>query len=240
MSIYTKLAQIQSAVRGLTKNQTGYNYTYVDGNKVFEAIRPMMCEAKILLAPEVIGIKNDPITYQKWDRNAKQMVPVTEVLCTIQLKMNWIDADTGETFSQQWSSTGMNGFDKGFGSALTYGERYYLLKFFHIPTDRDDVDRVASDREKSMDEAQAAMVEALRQQMAQASQPKPVYQKPGALRVWPNKATYDKLVENVAYNKMATDNETVYDFFVREYKPTDEALRTFNDAVAYYRVNHNI
>ena len=34
----------------------------------------------------------------------------------------------------------MNAWDKGLGSALTYGERYFLLKFFHIQTDYDDVD----------------------------------------------------------------------------------------------------
>ena len=34
----------------------------------------------------------------------------------------------------------MNNWDKGLGSALTYGERYFLLKFFHIATDKDDVD----------------------------------------------------------------------------------------------------
>ena len=35
---------------------------------------------------------------------------------------------------------GMNGFEKGLGSALTYAERYFLLKYFHIATDEDDID----------------------------------------------------------------------------------------------------
>lgn len=34
----------------------------------------------------------------------------------------------------------MNGFEKGLGSALTYAERYFLLKYFHIATDEDDID----------------------------------------------------------------------------------------------------
>ena len=49
-------------------------------------------------------------------------------------------------------STGYNGFvigandsiesryEKGLGSALTYAERYFLLKYFHINTDEDDID----------------------------------------------------------------------------------------------------
>lgn len=34
----------------------------------------------------------------------------------------------------------MNGQEKGIGSALTYGKRYYLLQFFNIPTPEDDPD----------------------------------------------------------------------------------------------------
>lgn len=34
----------------------------------------------------------------------------------------------------------MNNWDKSLGSAITYAERYFLLKQFHIATDKDDVD----------------------------------------------------------------------------------------------------
>ena len=34
----------------------------------------------------------------------------------------------------------MNDWEKGLGSALTYAERYFLLKYFHIATDEDDID----------------------------------------------------------------------------------------------------
>jgi hypothetical protein len=39
-----------------------------------------------------------------------------------------------------FAANGQNDFEKGLGSALTYAERYFLLKYFHISTDEDDID----------------------------------------------------------------------------------------------------
>jgi hypothetical protein len=56
------------------------------------------------------------------------------------MKFTWVDCETGEKDENLWGAHGQNDFEKGFGSALTYGERYFLLKFFHIATDEDDID----------------------------------------------------------------------------------------------------
>ncbi|MNP04955.1 ERF superfamily protein [compost metagenome] len=40
-----------------------------------------------------------------------------------------------------WYSQGVDiAGEKGVGKALTYGEKYFILKFFNIPTDKDDPD----------------------------------------------------------------------------------------------------
>lgn len=239
--IYEKLAQIQSAVRGLTKNKKGFNYEYVDGNKCLEAVRPLMVEKNVLLCPEVTDIRNEPMTYQKWDKNAKQLIPVTEVLTTLKMRMNWIDTEDGSTFSQEWSATGMNGFDKGFGSAITYGERYYFLKFFHIPTDRDDVDALGATRDAQLEEAQrmAAQQATVRQlqgeieRMEQAPAPKK-YKK------WPTEEEYMKMVAASAAKKVSRKGKPIYDYFCDTYNPTAEQRQQFLDAVDYYRVNNNL
>ena len=51
--------------------------------------------------------------------------------------------ESGESETTDFFSQGCNGFDKGVGSAETYAERYFLLKYFHIATDEDDVDALA-------------------------------------------------------------------------------------------------
>ena len=240
--IYAKLAQIQSAVKGLTKNQQGYNYNYVDGNKCLGSIRPQMVALGVLLAPEVIEIKNEPITYNKWDNKAKQIVPVTEILTTLKMRMTWIDTEDNSTFSQEWSANGMNGFDKGFGSALTYGERYYLLKFFHIPTDKDDVDYLAATRDAEIEQAQLAapttqqqIVQTLQSRINEMQQPAPQ----GEFKPWPNQQIYNAMVQAAAERKLKNGMQ-IPDYFRVTYGPTPEQQQIFLDAVDYYRVNNNL
>ena len=60
--------------------------------------------------------------------------------------------DTGEKLECLWAANGQNDWDKGAGSAYTYGERYFLLKFFHIATDEDDVDNPARKKDEQKDE----------------------------------------------------------------------------------------
>ena len=56
------------------------------------------------------------------------------------MKFTWIDVENGEKDEIFFGANGQNDWDKGVGSALTYAERYFLLKFFHIATDEDDID----------------------------------------------------------------------------------------------------
>lgn len=133
-SIYQKLHEIQKAVVGLTKDAKGNAGEYVSGNKILGIVRPMMDNLGLLLIPEVLNAN-----FARQDYNTSKGSK-SEMFCSLQIKFTWVDVETGETMYSLWASSGMNGFDKGYGSALTYGERYYLLKLFHIATDRDDVD----------------------------------------------------------------------------------------------------
>lgn len=56
------------------------------------------------------------------------------------MQFTWIDCETGETDVNLFGANGQNDWEKGLGSALTYAERYFLLKYFHIATDEDDID----------------------------------------------------------------------------------------------------
>jgi len=56
------------------------------------------------------------------------------------MRFTWVDCETGDKDENLFGANGQNDWDKGVGSALTYGERYFLLKYFHIATDEDDID----------------------------------------------------------------------------------------------------
>ena len=66
--------------------------------------------------------------------------PKIEILSKVMMKFTWIDSATGEKDENSFGANGQNDWDKGVGSALTYAERYFLLKYFHINTDEDDID----------------------------------------------------------------------------------------------------
>ena len=55
--------------------------------------------------------------------------------------MTWHDVESGERMEVPWYAQGVDlAGEKGVGKALTYAEKYFLLKFFHVPTKKDDPD----------------------------------------------------------------------------------------------------
>ncbi|MCY4781463.1 ERF family protein [Sphingobacterium sp. UT-1RO-CII-1] len=134
MSIYKKLLEIQKSVRGFGKDKRGHNYDYVSGSKILSHIRAKMDDLGLLLKQEVLDIAN-----QRHDYKTK-FGEKSEILSKVDMRFTWIDVETGEKDVNLFGANGMNDFDKGVGSALTYAERYFLLKYFHIPTDEDDID----------------------------------------------------------------------------------------------------
>ena len=143
MSVYKKMHQVQAATRSLaanTEGQTGAaRYNYVSGAKLLGVIRPLMDKLGLILLQEVVEIRNEPITY------ATKSGEKTEMFTTAHIRFTWVDTDDGSQVVNDFFANGMNAWDKGLGSALTYAERYYLMKTFHIATDEDDVDALVKE-----------------------------------------------------------------------------------------------
>ena len=157
MSIYKKLIEIQKKINGLgkdkdTKSQYNPNgYKYVTGDKVLGEIKPLMNSLGLLLKQEVLSIDN--IRHDYATKNGSK----SEVHSRVMMRFTWVDVETGEKDENLFGANGQNDWDKGVGSALTYGERYFLLKYFHIATDEDDIDNPES--KKSVIEVPAPPIE---------------------------------------------------------------------------------
>jgi len=134
-SLYKKLLDIQKAVDSFTKDKKGLNYEYVKGDQVLDKIRPLMNDKGLLLKQEILSVKNERMDYITNSGKDK-----SEILSSVAQRFTWIDTETDEKDENLFHGNGMNDWDKGLGSALTYAERYFLLKFFHVPTDGDDPD----------------------------------------------------------------------------------------------------
>lgn len=143
LNLYQKLLEIQKHVIGLGQDAKTYDYKYVSGSKVLSHIKPLMNQYGLLLKQELIGIENS-----RQDYVTAKGISKSEILSTCSFKFTWIDVDTGDKDENLFAANGQNGWDKGVGSAMTYGERYFLLKFFHIATDEDDIDNPDRDNNK--------------------------------------------------------------------------------------------
>ena len=168
--------QVQAATRSLaanTEGQTGAaRYNYVSGAKLLGVIRPLMDKLGLILTQEVVDIKNEPITYMT--RNGEK----TEMFTTVHIRFTWVDTDDGSQVVNDFFANGMNAWDKGLGSALTYAERYYLMKTFHIATDDDDVDALVKEEAINSQPSQAVQARrtaakrpAAKAELAPAEQP---------------------------------------------------------------------
>lgn len=142
LNLYQKLLQIQIEVLGLGKDSKSFSYQYVSGAKVLEHIKPLMNRYGLILKQEILDIENSRQDYST--KNGSK----SEILSKVMMKFTWIDCASGEKDENLFGANGQNDWEKGLGSALTYAERYFLLKYFHINTDEDDIDnpkRVKSD-----------------------------------------------------------------------------------------------
>lgn len=134
MSIYKKLLNIQKEIKVLSKDKKSHQYGYVSGNKLLSFIKPLMDEQGLILKQEVLSIDNERQDYKtKYGEKS-------EVLSKVMMRFTWIDCETGDKDENLFGANGQNDWEKGLGSALTYAERYFILKYFHIATDEDDID----------------------------------------------------------------------------------------------------
>lgn len=133
-NLYQKLLTIQKTIKGLGKDKKSFQFSYVTGNKILDVVKPLMNEVGVILKQEVISVEKERVDYKtkKGDKS--------EMLFHVKQKFTWVDCDTGQTDVNEFFASGMNDWEKGLGSALTYAERYFLLKYFHIATDEDDID----------------------------------------------------------------------------------------------------
>lgn len=135
MGIYDKFLQIQKSVDVIVKDGENKNdkYDYVSGSRVLSIIRPMMNDMGLLLIPRIV--RTNIIEGATRSGTARFVVELT-------LEMLWVDTESGEqlTIPSYANGSDLGSAERAVGKALTYNEKYHLLKLFHIPTDKDDPD----------------------------------------------------------------------------------------------------
>lgn len=142
LNIYQKLVEIRKSIDVFTKDTEGYGYKYVSGSQVLHKIKSKMDELGVLLIPHVLNQRYETFDYTVWDKQAKAEKQKTDFIVSGDMKYIWVNAENPEDRIEiPWQYMGQqDDISKAYGSGLTYTERYFLLKFFGVPTDDDDPD----------------------------------------------------------------------------------------------------
>ena len=140
MTLHEKLLAMQTRVDGLIKDGKNLSdkYDFASDENVLDRFRPMMDELGLLLIP----IVNSAELHEGATRSG-----TARYLTELRLTMVWHDVESGKEIQIPWYAQGVDlAGEKGVGKALTYAEKYFLLKFFHVPTRKDDPDGDARTR----------------------------------------------------------------------------------------------
>lgn len=140
MNIYQKLVEVRKSVDYLKKESKSNQYDYTGSAQVLTSVRDKINDMGLLLIPRITD-KNliaETVEYMDRDKPKKTTTYFTELNMTF----TWVNADNPEEKIEcPWYSQGVDiAGEKGVGKALTYAEKYFTLKFFNIPTDKDDPD----------------------------------------------------------------------------------------------------
>ncbi|RIN84883.1 single-stranded DNA-binding protein [Mammaliicoccus sciuri] len=135
-NLYQRILDVKSNIEGFTKDAEGYKYNYVEGSQILHKIRKAMEENHLLIYPSVhhADYKDIQVLVKG------NMKP--NILVEMNMTYTFINTDNPkERLEIPFYAIGhQDDASKAYGTALTYAERYFLLKFFNIPTDEDDAD----------------------------------------------------------------------------------------------------
>ena len=151
MNIYQKMVAIRQAVPYLQKAANGPQYQYVSSSQTVSAVRDLLDEHSIFLKTEML---DQTLTEFKTAKGALQFMTV------IKMRFTWINAENPEEqIVTLWEGQGVDNGEKGIGKAATYAEKYFILKTFNIPTDKDDPDAYQAKVEESKPEPKATQTQ---------------------------------------------------------------------------------
>lgn len=132
MNIYQKLIEVRKEVPYLQKESKGYQFNYTGSSLVLGSLKAKMDELGLLLIPRVLSKEVSEHETQKGSK---------EYFTELNMEFTWVNAENPEeTIVCPWYGQGLDNGERGVGKAMTYSEKYFMLKFFNIATDKDDPD----------------------------------------------------------------------------------------------------
>lgn len=135
-NIHQRINEAKHSMEGFIKDKAGYQYKYVSGSQVLHKLNPELYKHGINITFKTSDAKYETVNVVVKGKEKTEYVVSLNVHYTITNTDNSEEKIESTIFAigQQDDPS------KALGTALTYSERYFLMKFFGLPTDEDDAD----------------------------------------------------------------------------------------------------
>ena len=152
MNIYEKMAAITAELRTVAKNLTVQttktsSYKAVSERDILDAVKPLEEKHGVYSYPSSRRILESNLLESESEYNGK-VTKKTTFMTRIETVYRFVNVEKPEEYIETTTfAEGIDSQDKGSGKAMTYGDKYALMKAYKISTG-DDPDQNASE-EKS-------------------------------------------------------------------------------------------
>ena len=162
-NIYQRINEAKHSMEGFIKDSKGYQYNYVSGSQVLHKLNPELYKHGINITFKTSDAKYEAVNVVVKGKEKTEYIVSLNVHYTI-TNTDRIEEKIESTI---FAIGQQDDPSKALGTALTYSERYFLMKFFGLPTDEDDAD-ARQKREVYAAKAKPEHIKNLKEKIAQA------------------------------------------------------------------------
>ena len=135
-NIHQRINEAKHSMEGFIKDSKGYQYNYVSGSQVLHKLNPELYKHGINITFKTSDAKYEAVNVVVKGKEKTEYIVSLNVHYTI-TNTDRIEEKIESTI---FAIGQQDDPSKALGTALTYSERYFLMKFFGLPTDEDDAD----------------------------------------------------------------------------------------------------
>ncbi len=152
MNIYQRIDAITAELTTVAKNltvQTGKSsYKAVGERDIIDAVKPVEHKYGVVSFPVSREILDDTMLESEGTDYKGNPVKRTTFYIKIRTKYRFVNIDKPEDFIEtETISDGIDSGDKGGGKAMTYGDKYALMKVYKISTGEDPDQKASEETE---------------------------------------------------------------------------------------------
>lgn len=167
MNLYQKISKIRDITDAIKKNKSGYGYKYVSEDEILARVKAGMSKYHVTIYPAIqngtVDVLQRDYQKKKFSKAGDPLPPEDCVEYTTKsyLNMHIVNDDIpDDTIVVPWYMVATSSDTaQSFGSALTYANRYFLLKFFDIATPDDDPDAWRKKKQEAMEKENSEAVQ---------------------------------------------------------------------------------